>query len=94
MVTISPMAKNATQGQQVTFSCSATGLAADTFVYGWLLNGVHVEKENNSSLVSIASEDTAGDYQCTVRNVYEGFSKSSKATLILSEYATQFLMFV
>jgi len=82
------MTKNATQGQQVTFSCSATGLAADTFVYGWLRNGFHVKKESNSSLVVIAAEDTAGDYQCTVRNVHGGFSESSMATLILSEYAT------
>ena len=94
MVTISPMATNVTQGQQVIFSCSATGLAADTFVYGWLLNGVSVGRERSPSLVVIASEDTAGDYQCTVRNVYGGFSKSSMATLILSEIATQFLMFV
>ena len=88
MVTISPLTTNANPGQQVTFSCSATGLAADTFVYGWLLNGVPVRRERNPSLVITASEDISGDYQCTVRNLYKGFTKSSVATLILSKYTT------
>ena len=86
MVTISPLNITADRGKQVTFSCSATGIAANSFTYGWLLNGVPVSGEESSSLVATASEDNTGDYQCTVRNKYGGFNQSSVATLILSKY--------
>ena len=87
------MTRNANPGDQVTFSCSATGLWANTFVYGWLLNGVPVEGETKSSLVVTASEDNAGDYECTVRNKYSGFARSSAAKLILSKYIMFLLVF-
>ena len=92
MIDITSFTTRANPGEQVTISCSATGLAANTFVYGWLLNGVPVRRERRQSIVVTASENTAGDYQCTVRNVYGGFTKSSVITLILSEFL--FLLFV
>ena len=73
------------QGDQVTFSCSATGLAADTFVYGWLLNRVTVKGETGQILDVTTSSDAVGNYQCTVRNVYGRLGKSKVATLILSK---------
>ncbi|XP_065905683.1 latrophilin-like protein LAT-2 isoform X2 [Dysidea avara] len=86
VVTISPLNITADRGKQVTFSCSATGIAANSFTYGWLLNGVPVSGEESSSLVATASEDNTGDYQCTVRNKYGGFNQSSVATLILNQF--------
>jgi len=87
VVKITPLTATVNEGDQVTFSCSATGLAADTFVYGWLLNEVPVRRQRNSRLVVTASEDTAGDYRCTVRNEYGGFGRSMIASLILSKCA-------
>jgi len=87
VVTITPLTTTVHQGDQVTFLCSATGVAADTFVYGWLLNGVPVRGQRNPSLVVTSSEDTAGNYYCTVRNVYGDFNRSRVAKLILSKCA-------
>jgi len=84
MVTIMPMTANGVKGERVTFSCSATGLGASMFTYGWLLNGVPVKRKTEQNLIVAASGDTAGDYQCTVRNEYGGFSRSRSATLSLS----------
>jgi len=53
---------NAKSGDQVTLSCLASGLGVDTFVYGWLLNGVPVEREIKSSFVITASKKSAGNY--------------------------------
>ena len=82
---ITPLTETADQGAQVRFSCSATGLAADTFVYGWLLNRVTVKGETGQVLDVATSSDTVGNYQCIVRNVYGRLGESKVATLILSK---------
>ena len=79
------MTRNANPGDRITFSCLVTGLRANKFVYGWILNGVPVERETKSSLEVIVSEDNAGDYECTVRNEYSSFARSGVAKLILSK---------
>ena len=94
VVNITPLTAMIDEGGQVTFSCSATGLAANTFVYGWLLNGAPVRRQRNSRLVVTASEDTAGNYRCTVRNGYGGFSRSMVARLILSKCANSLWCFI
>ena len=78
------MTANGDKGEHVKFSCLATGLGASMFTYGWILNGVPVKRETEQNLIVAASRDTAGDYQCTVRNEYGGFSRSRLATLSLS----------
>ena len=85
VATITSSGEKAIPGDQATFTCSATGLAANTFVYGWLLNGAPVERETRQKLIVTASIKTAGDYQCTAKNVYGGFGRSNVATLSLSK---------
>ena len=85
MATITSSGERVNPGQQVVFSCSATGLGATSFTYGWLLNGAPIRRETEETLKVAASEDTAGDYQCTARNQYGGFGWSNLATLILSK---------
>ena len=85
VATITSSGERANPGDQVTFTCSATGLAANTFVYGWLLNGATVERETRQNLIVTASIKTAGDYQCTAKNVYGEFGRSEVATLSLSK---------
>ena len=85
MATITSSTNEADSGQPVTFSCSATGVGANSFVYGWLLNGDPVEMRTMQTLKVAASEDTAGDYQCTVRNRFKGFSRSKVVRLTLSK---------
>jgi len=89
IVTIVPLSVNTIRGQRVTFSCSANsvgqaGEGAGTFVYGWLLNGIPIDGEAKQTLTVTNSEDNAGNYQCTVRSVYNGFGRSPIATLTLS----------
>ena len=86
MVTITQSTAKADEGQQVMFSCSATGLAAHTFVYGWLLNGRPIKRQKRQTLFVTTSEDNAGNYECTVRNTYGNFGRSRIATLSLSKY--------
>ena len=93
MVTIRPLSVDADPGEKVTFSCSATGLAATSFTYHWLLNGAPVRRETKQTLVITASEDKTGNYQCTVRNEYGSFGKSSVARLTLSKQTTSFCYF-
>jgi len=93
MVNITPLTANGDKGEHITFSCSATGLGASTFVYGWLLNGVPIRSETKQNIIVTASGDTAGDYQCTVRNDYGGFSISRLAKLSLCKVLTRISMF-
>ena len=88
VVTITSPMEASNPGEQVMFSCSATGLGASSFEYGWLLNGVPVSRATGQTLVITASDDKTGDYQCTVRNEYGGFGKSSIARLTLSKQTT------
>jgi len=83
MVTIKPLSVNASRGLRVTFSCSANGVGVGTFVYGWLLNGIPIDGETSPNLIVKTSEDNAGNFQCTVRNKYNGFGRSPVATLRL-----------
>ncbi|XP_065905004.1 uncharacterized protein [Dysidea avara] len=85
VATITSSGERVNPGQQVVFSCSATGLGATSFTYGWLLNGAPIRRETEETLKVAASEDTAGDYQCTARNQYGGFGWSNLATLILNQ---------
>jgi len=84
MASIIPYSVNAGKGQRVKFSCLADGVGAGTFSYGWLLNGIPIDGKAKQILTASASEDIAGNYQCTVRNIYNGFGKSPVATLMLS----------
>jgi len=84
MVSIIPHSVNVSKGQRVKFSCSADGVGAGTFSYGWLLNGIPIDGKEKQILTISASEDIAGNYQCTVRNIYNGFGRSPVATLTLS----------
>ena len=87
------MTRNSNPGDQVTYSCSVTGSRAnDTFVYGWLLNGAPLERKIKSSLTVTASEDSAGNYECTVRNAFGEFGQSSVARLILSKNITNLIL--
>ena len=56
-----------------------------SIVYGWLFNGVPIDGEEEKTLTVTTSIDISGNYQCTVRNRYNGFERSPAATLILSE---------
>ena len=94
MVTLTPLEAYAEEGVQVTFSCSATGLSASTFVYGWLLNGRPIKKQIRQTLVVTTSEDNSGNYECTVRNQYGNFGKSRVATLSLSKYIMHVVLLV
>ena len=87
MATITSSTNEADPGQPVTFSCPATGVGANSFVYGWLLNGNPVKRRTMQALMVAASEDTAGDYQCTVRNRFKGFGRSTVVRLTLSKCA-------
>jgi len=91
VVIIMQSTPHADEGEQVTFSCSATGLAAHTFVYGWLLNGRPIKRQKRQTLLVTTSEDSAGDYECTVRNTYGNFGRSRIATLSLSKYTVHCL---
>ena len=86
VVTISPLTASTDAGKQVKFSCSATGLSANTFVYGWLQNGRPIKKQRKQTLTVTTSENNAGNYECTVRNQYGNFGKSRVATLSLSKF--------
>jgi len=88
VVTITSSQGRANQGEQATFSCSAIGLGANSFKYGWILNGAPIRRETEQVLKVAALEDTAGDYQCTARNQYGGFGRSNITTLILSKSTT------
>ncbi|XP_065906698.1 uncharacterized protein [Dysidea avara] len=83
---IMPLSVNATRGQRVTFSCSANGVGVGTFVYGWLLNGIPISGETSPNLIVTTLGDNTGNYQCTVRNTYNGFGRSPVATLILNQF--------
>jgi len=85
VATITSSTSEVDPGQPVTFSCSATGVGANSFVYGWLRNGDPVETRTMEMFKVAASEDTAGDYQCTVRNRFKGFGLSKVVTLKLSK---------
>jgi len=84
VASITPLSFNTSSEQRVTFSCSANGVGVGTFVYGWLLNGIPINGEATQTLTVTTSEDITGNYQCTVRNVYNGYGRSPVATLILS----------
>jgi len=84
-VTITPLSVSSSKGQRVTFTCSANGVGVDSFVYGWLLNGVPIDGRARKTLTVTTSTDNSGNYQCIVRNRYNGFGRSPAATLILSE---------
>ena len=84
VASIMPLSVNTIRGQRVTFSCSANGVGVSTFVYGWLLNGIPIDGETSPNLVVTTLEDNTGNYQCTVRNTYNGFGRSPVATLIIS----------
>ncbi|XP_065909246.1 uncharacterized protein [Dysidea avara] len=86
VATITSSGERVNSGDQVTFTCSATGLGANSFKYGWLLNGVPVSRATGQTLVITASEDKSGDYWCTVRNEYGGFGRSSIARLTLNQF--------
>ena len=66
------------------FVCSATGVGADSFVYQWFLNDLPIADQNTSTLViRTVSENDTGDYQCFVRNQYNGIGQSEVTRLIL-----------
>ena len=94
VATITSSGERVNSGDQVTFTCSATGLGANSFKYGWLLNGVPVSRATGQTLVITASDDKSGNYWCTVRNEYGGFGRSSIARLTLSKQTTVSVVYI
>ena len=94
MVNIAPQKEvKVREGEHVKFTCSATGVGADGFIYQWFLNDLPVAGQHTSTLViSAVSEDNTGDYKCFVRNQYNGTGQSEVATLVLGmQIITHFL---
>ena len=59
-------------------------MGADDFIYQWFLNDLPVAGQNTSTLViSAVSEANSGDYNCFVRNQYNGTGQSEVVTLVL-----------
>ena len=80
------------EGEHVKFTCSATGVGADGFVYQWFLNDLPVVGQRTSTFVIAAvSEDNTGDYKCFVRNQYNGTGQSEVVTLVLGKSLPTFL---
>ena len=72
------------KGERVEFVCSATGVGANGFVYQWFLNDLPVADKNTFTLIiEDVSENNTGDYQCFVRNQYNGIGQSEVTKLIL-----------
>ena len=83
---LSEIAVKAKEGQRVEFVCSATGVGSDDFVYQWFLNDLHVADQDTSTLViGAVSENDTGDYECFVRNPYNGIGQSEVAKLVLGK---------
>ena len=72
------------QGERVEIHCSATGVGTDNFVYQWFLNDLPIVGQDTSTLViDVVSEDNTGEYQCFVRNQYNGSGQSEVVQLVL-----------
>ena len=72
------------KGERVEFICSATGVGANGFVYQWFLNDLPIADQDTFTLiVRDVSENNTGDYQCFVRNQYDGIGQSEVTRLIL-----------
>ena len=86
VVHILPEEVQVRKGVSVQFVCSATGVGADSFVYQWFLNDLPVADQDTSTLIIRAvSENNTGDYQCFVRNQYNGIGQSEVTRLILGK---------
>ena len=85
MVNIAPQKEvKVREGEHVKFTCSATGVGADGFIYQWFLNDLPVANQHTSTLtIAAMSENNAGDYRCFVRNQYNATSQSEVVTLVL-----------
>ena len=60
------------EGERAEFICEATGIGANDFKYQWFLNKQLVDGQDTQNLiVSSVSEDTTGDYTCSVLNPYK-----------------------
>lgn len=71
-------------GERVQFTCSATGVGDDSFIYQWILNDRSVYGQDTPTLViGSVSEDNTGDYKCFVKNQYNGIGQSEVAKLVL-----------
>ena len=74
------------EGERVEMYCSATGVGTDNFIYQWFLNDLPVAGQDTSTLViGAVSEDNTGDYQCFVRNQYDGIGQSEVVKLVLGK---------
>ena len=87
MVNIVPTQIEVQKGGYAEFNCSATGVGTDDFEYQWFLNKALVAGQNTSTLVTDeVSEYNAGEYTCSVRNIYGGIGRSGVARLILGNH--------
>jgi len=54
--------------------------------YSWSLNGDYILMKSSKNHTVVASEATAGNYQCHIRSRIIGRGQSNISTLILSKY--------
>ena len=71
------------QGERVEMHCSATGVGADNFVYQWFLNDLPIAGDTSTLVIDVVSKENTGDYQCFVRNLYDGIGQSEVVKLVL-----------
>ena len=91
VVTVTPSSVAASEGDSVTLTCLATGVGASNFTYEWLLNSSVIRGvSSNNITINTVSENTAGNYMCTVKNQYGDSSQSNAATIILSKHLISF----
>ena len=71
------------EGERVKMHCSADGVGAENFVYQWFLNDLSFASDTSTFVIGAVSEDNTGDYQCFVRNQYNGIGQSEVVKLVL-----------
>ena len=84
MVSIVPNKElNFKEGERVEMYCSAAGVGADNFIYQWFLNDFPIAGDTSTLVIGAVLEDNTGDYQCFVRNQYNGIGQSEVVKLVL-----------
>lgn len=76
------------RGETTAFTCLATGVGGNNFLYQWFFNNAPIVGEDASLLLInvINSVDSSGEYTCSVRNTYGGTGRSGVARLILGTF--------
>ena len=79
VVSVLPSGKNQlTVGKRAEITCEATGVGILSFKYQWFLNNEPIAgQESQTLIVSSVSEESTGDYNCSVLNPYDVIGHSS-----------------